>query len=103
MKVRAPPAPMRDRAYQREANMPQSYMGYRRLRRNFGRIAEVATLPNLIEVQKKSYDAFLQKDGPHDERANAGLQEVFTSGFAIKDCSDPASLLGSRSFVGQLS
>ncbi|MGD9535992.1 MAG: DNA-directed RNA polymerase subunit beta [Alphaproteobacteria bacterium] len=72
--------------------MPQSYMGYRRLRRNFGRIAEVATLPNLIEVQKKSYDAFLQKDATHEERANAGLQEVFKSVFPIKDFSDTASL-----------
>ncbi len=72
--------------------MPQSYMGYRRLRRNFGRIAEVATLPNLIEVQKKSYDAFLQKEGPIDQRLNAGLQEVFKSVFPIKDFSDTASL-----------
>ena len=72
--------------------MPQSYMGYRRIRRNFGRIAEVATLPNLIEVQKKSYDAFLQKDGPRDQRLNAGLQEVFKSVFPIKDFSDTASL-----------
>ena len=72
--------------------MPQSYKGYRRLRRNFGRIAEVATLPNLIEVQKKSYDAFLQKGMTHEQRANAGLQEVFKSVFPIKDFSDTASL-----------
>jgi len=72
--------------------MPQSYMGYRRLRRNFGRIAEIATLPNLIEVQKKSYEFFLQKDVAHEKRTPSGLQEVFTSVFPIKDFSDTASL-----------
>jgi DNA-directed RNA polymerase subunit beta len=72
--------------------MPQSYMGYRRLRRNFGRIPEIATLPNLIEVQKKSYEFFLQKDARPEARTPTGLQEVFTSVFPIKDFSDTASL-----------
>ncbi len=47
---------------------------------DFGRIAEVAPMPNLIEVQKSSYEQFLQIERPAGAaRADAGLQEVFTS------------------------
>ncbi|MBT3809864.1 MAG: hypothetical protein HOF99_10220, partial [Rhodospirillaceae bacterium] len=72
--------------------MPQSYMGYRRLRRSFGRIPEISSMPNLIEVQKTSYEHFLQRDITPIERDVHGLEEVFKSVFPIKDFSDTSSL-----------
>ena len=57
----------------------------RRIRRTFGKINEVAQMPNLIEVQRNSYEQFLQMYDPIDERVNAGLQAVFSSVFPIKD------------------
>ena len=72
--------------------MPQSYMGYRRLRKDFGRITEIAKMPNLIEVQKNSYEYFLQRDTDNKSRGDYGLQEVFMSVFPIKDFSDTSSL-----------
>jgi DNA-directed RNA polymerase subunit beta len=72
--------------------MPQSYMGHRRLRKNFGRITEIAKMPNLIEVQKNSYEYFLQRDVNQRERGDYGLQEVFKTVFPIKDFSDTSSL-----------
>ena len=72
--------------------MPQSYMGYRRLRKDFGRITEIAKMPNLIEVQKNSYEYFLQRDTDSKDRADHGLQEVFKTVFPIKDFSDTSSL-----------
>jgi len=72
--------------------MVDSYTGRKRIRRNFGRISEVAPMPNLIEVQKSSYDQFLQIDVPIDQRTDHGLQEVLKSIFPIKDFSDRAEL-----------
>ncbi|GBD45025.1 DNA-directed RNA polymerase subunit beta [bacterium HR40] len=62
------------------------------IRRSFGRIPEVATMPNLIEVQRQSYEAFLQRNVPHHERQRTGLQEVFKSVFPIKDFNERAAL-----------
>lgn len=72
--------------------MPQSYMGHRRLRKDFGRIPEIAKMPNLIEVQKNSYEHFLQRDIDSRTRGDFGLQEVFKLVFPIKDFSDTSSL-----------
>jgi DNA-directed RNA polymerase subunit beta len=72
--------------------MTQSFTGKKRIRKTFGRIPEVAPMPNLIEVQKSSYDHFLQMGVPAHERADLGLQEVFKSVFPIKDFSDRARL-----------
>jgi len=72
--------------------MPQSYMGYRRLRKDFGRITEIAKMPNLIEVQKNSYEHFLQRDTDSKARRDFGLQEVFQTVFPIKDFADTSSL-----------
>jgi len=63
-----------------------------RFRRSFGRIRKIIDLPYLIEIQKNSYDLFLQKDGQPTERQNMGLQEVFKSVFPIKDFNETASL-----------
>ena len=72
--------------------MAKSFTGRKRVRKSFGRIPEVAPMPNLIEVQKSSYDAFLQMDTPPDKRQQVGLQEVFRSVFPIRDFSERAQL-----------
>src|SRR5438132_992639 len=63
-----------------------------RFRRSFGRIKKIIDLPYLIEIQKNSYDQFLQREVPQDQRQNFGLQEVFKSVFPIKDFNETASL-----------
>ena len=72
--------------------MVDSFTSRKRIRRSFGRILEVAPMPNLIEVQKSSYDQFLQMGLSADQRTNQGLQEVLRSIFPIKDFSDRAEL-----------
>ncbi len=72
--------------------MGMSFTGRKRVRKHFGRIAEVATMPNLIEVQKISYDHFLQTGTRLKDRTDHGLQEVFKSVFPIRDFSDRAQL-----------
>ena len=72
--------------------MAKSYTGRKRVRKSFGRIPTVAPMPNLIEVQKSSYDHFLQMDVQPGKRANVGLQEVFKSVFPIKDFSERGTL-----------
>jgi DNA-directed RNA polymerase subunit beta len=63
-----------------------------RFRRNFGKIKKIIELPYLIEIQKNSFNLFVQKDVPPDKRQNIGLQGVFKSVFPIKDFNDTASL-----------
>src|ERR1700676_378622 len=72
--------------------MAISFNGQKRIRKNFGRIPEVAPMPNLIEVQRSSYDHFLQMGTPAELRGNVGLQEVFKSVFPIRDFSERAQL-----------
>src|SRR5512135_2003415 len=72
--------------------MTKSFTGRKRIRKTFGRIPEVAPMPNLIEVQKSSYDHFLQMGVPPERRTSVGLQEVFKSVFPIKDFADRARL-----------
>src|SRR5271157_4654878 len=62
------------------------------IRKSFGRVPEVAPMPNLIEVQKSSYDHFLQMGVVPEQRAGVGLQEVFKSVFPIRDFSERAQL-----------
>jgi len=63
-----------------------------RLRKTFGKIAEVAQMPNLIEVQKRSYDHFLMVDEPEGGRGDVGIQAVFNSVFPIQDFSESSQL-----------
>ena len=72
--------------------MGEMFSGRKRIRKHFGKIREVADMPNLIEVQKSSYDQFLQKDQRSYERTDEGLQAVFKSVFPIRDFSDRAVL-----------
>jgi len=74
------------------AAIVNTFTGRKRIRRSFGKIREVAPMPNLIEVQKESYEQFLQMNVPADERKMQGLQEVLTSVFPIKDFSDKAEI-----------
>jgi DNA-directed RNA polymerase subunit beta len=72
--------------------MARSFTGRKRIRKNFGKIPEVASMPNLIEVQKTSYDHFLQMDVAADVRETVGLQAVFKSVYPIKDFAERAEL-----------
>jgi DNA-directed RNA polymerase subunit beta len=63
-----------------------------RIRRSFGKIKKIIEIPNLIEIQKRSYDDFLQVGVATEDRADVGLQAVFKSVFPIKDFNETASL-----------
>ncbi len=70
----------------------QTFTGRKRVRKFFGHIREVAEMPNLIEVQKASYDQFLMVDEPEGGRLDEGLQAVFRSVFPISDFSGTSML-----------
>lgn len=69
-----------------------SFNGRKRVRKFFGKIPEVAEMPNLIEVQKASYDQFLMVEEPKGGRPDEGLQSVFKSVFPITDFSGASML-----------
>ena len=72
--------------------MTLSFTGRKRLRKFFGHMTEVAEMPNLIEVQKTSYDQFLQVGKPEAGRLDMGLETVFKSVFPITDFSETSRL-----------
>jgi DNA-directed RNA polymerase subunit beta len=72
--------------------MAETFTGRKRVRKFFGKIHEVAEMPNLIEVQKASYDQFLLVKEPPGGRPDEGLQAVFKSVFPITDFSNTAQL-----------
>jgi len=63
-----------------------------RIRRNFAKIPKIIDIPNLIDIQKHSYDKFLQADKSAEQREDTGLQGVFKSVFPIKDFNETSSL-----------
>ena len=65
--------------------MAQSFIGRKRLRKYYGKIREVLDMPNLIEVQKSSYDLFLNSGDQGSPLDGEGIQGVFQSVFPIKD------------------
>ena len=65
---------------------------YVRPRKVYSNIPDLADIPYLIEIQKDSYDAFLQMDVPHEQRIDTGLQAVFDSVFPIRDFAETASV-----------
>ena len=73
-------------------SLAKSFTGRKRVRMGFGRIRTVAPMPNLIEVQKSSYESFLHQHVAADARPDTGLQAVFKSVFPIRDFSDRATL-----------
>ncbi|HYK79139.1 MAG TPA: DNA-directed RNA polymerase subunit beta [Micropepsaceae bacterium] len=72
--------------------MTLSFTGRKRFRKYFGHMVEVAEMPNLIEVQKTSYDQFLQVEKPEGGRIDMGLEAVFKSVFPISDFSETSLL-----------
>jgi len=63
-----------------------------RARRNFGKAPEILAIPNLIEIQKRSFERFLQDIIPHEKREDNGLQGAFNSVFPIVDYNETASI-----------
>src|SRR5476651_1445876 len=63
-----------------------------RIRKNFAKIQKIIDIPNLIDIQKHSYDKFLQADKAPEQREDTGLQGVFKSVFPIKDFNETSSL-----------
>ncbi len=63
-----------------------------RVRKSFSRINRVVKVPDLIHVQRQSYDKFLQRNVPAAQRENVGLQAIFSSVFPIQDFNKTASL-----------
>ncbi|MGC8204050.1 DNA-directed RNA polymerase subunit beta [Aliiroseovarius sp. PTFE2010] len=72
--------------------MAQTFLGQKRLRKYFGKIREVLEMPNLIEVQKSSYDLFLNSGDQPDPQEGEGINGVFQSVFPIKDFNETAVL-----------
>jgi DNA-directed RNA polymerase subunit beta len=67
-----------------------------RIRHSFGKITQIIDIPNLIDIQKRSYEKFLQANVPQNERTDIGLQGVFKSVFPIRDFNGTSEL----TFVG---
>ena len=72
--------------------MAQRYSGHKRIRKFYGKIREVAEMPNLIEVQKSSYDLFLRSGDQDKPQDGDGIQGTFQSVFPIKDFNETAVL-----------
>jgi DNA-directed RNA polymerase subunit beta len=67
-----------------------------RIRKSYARISQIIDIPNLLEIQRASFERFLQPNVDMEKRESVGLQAVFNSVFPIKDFNDTASL----EFVG---
>lgn len=72
--------------------MSRSPLANKRIRNNFGGKHTIVEIPNLIGMQKESYDRLLQMNTPPEKRRDIGLQAVFKSVFPIKDFTGSASL-----------
>jgi len=72
--------------------MAQTYAGQKRIRKFYGKIREVLEMPNLIEVQKSSYDLFLNSGDADVPTEGEGIMGVFQSVFPIKDFNETAVL-----------
>ncbi len=73
-------------------DLSKSFTGRKRIRKSFGRIPEAVQMPNLIEVQRSSYEQFLKRDVRPADRGDEGLEAVFKSVFPIKDFNDRSLL-----------
>ena len=72
--------------------MTNTHINQKRIRKNYGKIREVAEMPNLIEVQRSSYDIFLNSGDSDIPLDSEGIHGVFNSVFPIKDFNDTAVL-----------
>ncbi|MEJ2165141.1 MAG: DNA-directed RNA polymerase subunit beta [Desulfobacterales bacterium] len=72
--------------------MSESPLAIKRIRKNFGKIKKLVDIPDLIGMQRESFQRFLQMDIAPEKRKDIGLQAVFKSVFPIKDFTGSASL-----------
>jgi DNA-directed RNA polymerase subunit beta len=72
--------------------MPTQIQNNFRVRKTFAKIAKIIDIPNLINIQKQSYEKFLQADIAPEKREDLGLQGVFKSVFPIRDFNETSSL-----------
>ena len=72
--------------------MDLSFTEKKSIRKNFGKLKEILSIPNLIEVQKKSYAQFLEPTNLPKSNLQKGLDRVFKSIFPIEELSDKATL-----------
>ena len=73
-------------------NIELSFTEKKSIRKNFGKLKEILSLPNLIEVQKKSYKQFLTSTDSNESILQKGLDSVFKNVFPIEELSDKATL-----------
>jgi len=72
--------------------MSLDHVNLKKIRKSFGKIPLVTSLPNLVEVQKRSFDKFLQLNIDPDKRENVGLHSIFKSVFPIHDYAERATV-----------
>ncbi len=72
--------------------MSLDHINSKKIRKSFGKIPLVTSLPNLVEVQKRSFDSFLQLRIDPDKRDNIGLHSIFKSVFPIHDYAERATV-----------
>jgi len=72
--------------------MPTTIQNNFRVRKSFAKIQKIIDIPNLINIQKQSYEKFLQADIAPEKREDVGLQGVFKSVFPIRDFNESSSL-----------
>ena len=72
--------------------MNVSFVEKKRIRKSFGKIKNVTTLPNLIEIQKRSFDNFLQLGAEPSKRLDHGLHDVFKTVFPVDDYTERATV-----------
>jgi DNA-directed RNA polymerase subunit beta len=72
--------------------MAQTHSGHKRIRKHFGKIREILDMPNLIQVQKSSYELFLKSGDQPVPNDGEGIKGVFQSVFPIKDFNETAIL-----------
>src|SRR5215813_13005526 len=78
---------------QQEQGMADKIQTNFRIRHSFGKIERFLEIPNLIDIQKRSYEKFLQSDTTADKRENIGIQGVFNSVFPIRDFNGTSELV----------
>ncbi len=72
--------------------MSLDHINLKKIRKSFGKIPLVTSLPNLVEVQKRSFDSFLQLKTDPEKRENIGLHSIFKSVFPIHDYAERATV-----------
>ncbi len=72
--------------------MSLDHINFKKIRKSFGKIPLVTSLPNLVEVQKRSFDSFLQLNIDPEKRENTGLHSIFKSVFPINDYTERATV-----------